>query len=107
MCPLGRHALGHSGSGRQYRNLSGQGEAELLVGLGGVHTLVLEVVGPILLRRSMVIDLLLHVGDYGLAFYCGALHSLLELLAFSGSDAFIPTAGNGNARTDGYRHTLR
>jgi hypothetical protein len=55
----------------------------------------------------MVIDLLLHVGDYGLAFYCGALHSLLELLAFSGSDAFIPTAGNGNARTDGYRHTLR
>ena len=56
-------------------------EAELEVGVDGVETLFLEVVGLELVHEADTATLLTHVGDEALAFLFNHLHGAVELLA--------------------------
>ena len=80
------------------------GEAELLVGLDGVHALVLEVVGLHLVEEPDAAALLLHVDDDALALP-GELHRRLELLAAVAAQGVQRVAGEAG-RVDAHEDVL-
>src|SRR3712207_3330043 len=81
------------------------GEAELLVGLDGVHALVLEVVGLHLVEEPDAAALLLHVDDDPLALAGQKLHGRLELLAAVAAQRVERVAGEAGG-VHAHQHVL-